>query len=331
MNGQRHRPAKSPRPIRFTRLVALVAAAWTFTAASSQAATEPVQNGSAQLDVSFDRGLLSLEARDAALARVLREVAQQADFKLQFRGSVNTPVTLSLDGVPLERGIRTLVGRNSLVIMHDSREVSSVLVDVAYNAPIVAIEHNPPAFHLNHIYGDVARPDRLGRLRAIRQLGRRGDAPAVKDLGLVLSLEQDPVLRRMAVIGLGSAGGNGAVTALTLALKDQDASVRTQTLRALRQIDGAVAQAALIDALGDEAPMVRAQAVRVLGQRGGDDAIEALRDVLLDEADSSIRREAVVALSNLPGDEAAFALEIGAADPDVSVREAALVAIEGRS
>ena len=316
------------RPFLRSSLAALCVLAGS--AFGAQAAPQPQLEGAEQFDVTFDHGLLSLEARKAALSRVLRAVAEQADFKLRFRGEVNTPVTLSLDGVPLEKGIRRLVGRNSLVIMHDSRDVSTVLVDVAYNAPIVAIEHDTPAFTLDHIYGDVARPDRVGRLRAIRRLGQRGDAPAVKDLGLVLSLEQDPMLRRMAVMGLGAAGGGDAVTVLALALRDRNASVRTQTLRALAKIKGRVAQAAVIEALADEAAMVRTEAVRVLGLRGGEDAVEALRDVLLDETDPAIRRDAVAAIAKLPGEEAAFALEIGAADPDPGVRDTALAAIETR-
>ena len=320
---------KGVRPLFRSGLAALwVASGFVLPA---QAATEATLVGSAHFDVSVDRGLLSLEARDAALSHILREVAEQADFNLSFRGAVNTPVTLSLDGVPLEKGIRRLVGRNSLVILHQSREVRSVLVDVAYNAPVVALQADVPAYRLDRIYGDVTRPDRLGRLRAIRHLGRRGDAPAVKDLGLVLALEQDPVLRRMAVIGLGTAGGDQAVAVMVQALRDEDPSVRTQTLRALGQSKSATARTAVVGALDDEAAMVRAQAIRVLGELGGEEAVEALRDVLLDESDPSIRREAVGALAKLPGEEAAFALEIGAADPDVSVREAALVAIEGRS
>ncbi len=330
MKGQPHRIADRSRR---AACAAVVAAAWLTTVSGfgAQAAPQPRPETSQQFDVTVDQGLLSLEAREAALARVLRAVAEQADFKLRFRGEVDTPVTLSLDGVPLEKGIRRLVGRNSLVvIMQDSRDVSTVLVDLAYNAPIVAIEHDTPAFTLDRIYGDVTRPDRVGRLRTIRQLGRRGDAQALKDLGLVLSMEQDPMLRRMAVMGLGSTGRDEAAPVLALALKDRNASVRAQSLRALAKIKGTIAQAAVIEALVDEAAMVRAEAVRVLGLRGGEDAVEALRDVLLDETDPAIRRDAVAALAKLPGEEAAFALEIGAADLDPAVRETALAAIEVR-
>ena len=330
MKGQPHCIAVRSRSA--ARGTAVLSALWLVATPcfSLEAAPQPESGGARQFDVTVDQGLLSLEAREAALARVLRAVAEQADFKLRFRGEVDTPVTLSLDGVPLETGIRRLVGRNSLVIMHDSRDVSTVLVDVAYAAPIVAIEHDRPAFTLDRIYGDVTRPDRIGRLRTIRRLGKRGDMPALKDLGLVLSLEQDPMLRRMAVMGLGSAGRDEAVPALAFALGDRNASVRAQSLRALAKIEGAAAQVAVIEALGDEAAMVRAEAVRVLGLRGGEDAVEALRDVLLDETDPAIRRDAVAALAKLPGEEAAFALEIGAADLDPAVRETALAALEVR-
>ena len=50
----------------------------------------------ASVDVNFEQGLLSVDARNAPLSEVMRTVAGNAGFDLFITGSLDTPITWSL-------------------------------------------------------------------------------------------------------------------------------------------------------------------------------------------------------------------------------------------
>jgi HEAT repeat protein len=133
--------------------------------------------------------------------------------------------------------------------------------------------------------------DRDTRLRAVRDLARQPDAAATKDLALFLSHDEDPLVRRIAAIGLGKLSGGQARVALTTALADEDTSVRRR-------------------------------AIQGLGRIGGNKAAQALGEALLEDRDPHVRRFAAVTLGKIPAEVALELLHAAAWDPDMTVRQA---------
>ncbi len=75
------------------------------------------QAGSASgLSISVVDGRLSMDVRDASLSRVLRAIAVKAGFALDIAGQLDSKVSASFENIPLERGLRRIVGRSSYII-----------------------------------------------------------------------------------------------------------------------------------------------------------------------------------------------------------------------
>ncbi len=70
--------------------------------------------------VTIDNGRLTLSAPDAKLDRLLRAIGAKAGFKVIIKGNLATPTYYTaMNGVPLERGIRRLVGGNTMVMVYE--------------------------------------------------------------------------------------------------------------------------------------------------------------------------------------------------------------------
>ncbi len=72
----------------------------------------------ALIGVQVREGLLTVDARGAPLADILRAIGEKAGFSVIIRGDLSTPVTRSLSDIPLENAIRRLVGENSWVMIY---------------------------------------------------------------------------------------------------------------------------------------------------------------------------------------------------------------------
>lgn len=62
--------------------------------------------------IEVDEGLLSVEVSDAPVTEVLEAIGEQAEFELKVRGELGETARQAFEGVPLEDGIRRLVGGN---------------------------------------------------------------------------------------------------------------------------------------------------------------------------------------------------------------------------
>ena len=272
-------------------------------------AADSAPAGTFQLD--YRDGRVSLEASDAALAQILQDLAVQAQFHLVLKGHTSRPVTLSLVEVPLETGLRRLIG-----------DLSAVLI-----------------YHPDQ--PDEAEGPRL------RKLLVRGDAPGATlasvprrlfhsdRLGLVLVDETDPDLRAdlaqlpaeeraAAMAWLAGQGGAAAIGALGFFLAlDEDPKVRREAAAALERLGGDKVVPAIATGLGDQDPDVRFQAVQALGARAGEPSTMALGQVLFGESDPEIRAQAVVKLAETRTEANRALLESATHDSDPQVRDIA--------
>ena len=139
--------------------------------------------------------------------------------------------------------------------------------------------------------------DREDRLDFVRTLAQQPDAGSVNGLSILLSQDEDPLIRRIAAIGLGKTPGDTALAALNAAIQDEDSSVKRR-------------------------------AIQGLGKKKDDRAVHALREVLLGDPDPQMRRAAVRSLGMMHTEEAFNALLSAEYDPDYYVRRETVLTLD---
>ena len=115
-------------------------------------------------------------------------------------------------------------------------------------------------------------------------------------IGLLKS--PDPVVRRSAVLVLGSQDSPRVVESITFALKDVDARVRMAVVITLGIIKSEDAFLGLLLATGDEDPAIRALAARKLGDTGLERFIGTVR-VMLSDPDVLVRVSACKSMGSI--------------------------------
>ncbi len=181
-------------------------------------------------------------------------------------------------------------------------------------------------------------PDPFVRQYLALALGSLREASAAGSLAAALA-DPDETVRVYAAWALGAIGGDTAVEALSGASRADDAGVRTMAVYGLGAIGDARGAEPLRRAVDDPVFDVRVNAVVALA-RLGDSSAEAQLLAMLDPeawdgaADMSAGERALARLSavqaagilNSPAVRARLE-EVGASDPDLKVREAALSAL----
>jgi hypothetical protein len=118
----------------------------------SPAAEEPKKNESrptGTLQVRVADGYLWLNADNAALAQVFREIARQSGIAIENNIGPEEKITTRLDRVPLEDGIRQIAKNVSFTYAQDAnaktRRISRVVVLTEAKRPATQIK-TPPQF-----------------------------------------------------------------------------------------------------------------------------------------------------------------------------------------
>jgi len=282
---------------------------WSITSVN-----HPGQNARAAQDappatdeVAVREGLLSVNLRGAPIADVLLAIGTQAGFEVIIRGDLSAPVTWSFTDLPLDKGIRRLLDDSSLIMVYaPSRgraEPRPLLKVIALGASgnaaagTASLTRTMPGNNTEVSQETVSvslSDDREDRLRAVQRLAIVPDAAATKGLTLLLSQDDDPLIRQIAAIALGNVGGAHAQAALMAALQDEDGLVRERAIQALA--------------------------------KWGSEAVASLVKTLMEDPDPAVRRQAALGLGRMSGVGALVALQAAQADPDYAVRQAVVFA-----
>ncbi len=237
-------------------------------APSAYAGNRTANEGQPAVSATVRDGLVSVEAREASLASVLEAIAERADFELSIKGNIERVVTWSFKDVPVDQAVLTILRHVSSVVTYSPDGRAVVYVHVLRSGG----ESYGAAAQVNYAFPTKPIPrtsidwlEREDRVRAVQDLIREPDATAIEDLTRLVSEDEDPTIRSMAVIGLSGA-------------RDYEA------------------KEALIAALSDDDSFVRSQAVQVLGRIWGEDAVEPLNKAALEHPDPAMRREAALML-----------------------------------
>ncbi len=261
-------------------------------AAPSAFAGEPIaSNGQFGVSVTIQNGLVSVKARDAALADVLRAVAEQANFILTIKGDSEQNVTWRFRDIPVDRAIQKILQNISSVVTYapDGAAVVKVYVLRSGGEPWGAAAQVEKIIPTKQ--ADIDLLEREDRIHAAQSLFRQPNVKAIKQLTRLVSEDQDPTVRAVAAVGLGKI-----------------------------RVDKA--KEALIGALSDHDSLVRRRAVQGLGRLWGGDAVEPLSLALLEDHDPHVRREAALRLGKIRSEEAREILTLAESDTEPFVRRA---------
>ena len=304
------RPARYRRSHRARRATRL-GLGYTFTLGaallllSGQAATHE-EAGPAVL-ASVTDGRLSLEAHGAPRGEVQRTIAYEAGFQVNRTDELQEPADVPVSAVPVDRAVVRLLQGLSAVLVYAAPagqgpqrlDEVNVLGSGASEGDDLALvpASGPTDIEPEELWSELtAAGDTNARLRTVRALTGRADPQSVDVLAIALEKDEDPIVRRAVVGGLGK--------------------IRVPSARA-----------ALTRALGDEDPHVRRRAVDALARTWGPDAVAPLGRALAESPDSALRRLAAMNLGRIGGPEAFEALQEAQSDPEPSVRQAAAAAL----
>ena len=284
----------------------LVAIAFLTASPCSAQGTRADRGPNSPVEVQLDGGALTVRAENASLADVLREIADAAGVKIVLSGDLSTPVSLSIGPVPMDQGIRNLVGAHKLIMIHESRSGAS----------------EPPRLTQLRVYG----PTGFGALGA----GGAGAAGAFDRIKRDLN-SGNPGRRGRAIAQAAKLESEEALKLLEpLVEENSDATVRMQAVSALGRIGGEGATDILTRALSDPELKVRVEVIQALGATGGPKAMLSLAQLVAGEEDSELRSRAVQVLAADKSEHVTAILKKAVEDPDDRVREAALAALEER-
>jgi len=282
----------------------------------------PVLAEEAFLHMSLDGDRISLAARNVPAQDVLDELAVLYSIDVVQQSPLDRMVTLEFERQALAYAVRNLLENDSYQLFEprgetgldpDGSGASGILWIFSEGTSVASLA---TSFHQSVLLkGDVR-----ARKEAIKALRKLGSPEAVSALSLALA-DNDEEVRIAAIRALSRIGGDDALAAINSAALDEDPWIRSEAANALAQAGGSSATQYLDLAAQDEDPMVREAVVEALVDEHGVQAIGALTSALSDP-DPNVRLMAVDALEEIGGHAAYDALLQVSDDPDPAVRDA---------
>lgn len=212
--------------------------------------------GSAQPEIRIEvrEGMLTLEARDAPLVEVLRQLGERLGFRSHLTDDIDERVSLSVRDLPPGEVIRRALGKRSYIIIYAAREAGTG-ARVVKEVRVFGTEETSRAASADPA-GTADR--RKARLEGVEELGREQTPEAARELEGLVADDPDFHFRRAAAIALGRYGDPRTIEALTAAL-------------------------------GDPSPWVRMEALRSLGGIGSQEAVQTFELVMATDSDERVR------------------------------------------
>jgi hypothetical protein len=215
-------------------------------------------------------GRLSVEVRDTDPVAVIRQIAEQAAFKLVVSEGVQAaPGSWSFSGVPIESAIGRVLGNVDYIltrrtgddldagiarvwILSKSTPVTSVSVgrvgaatDAADSQginqalqKIAEFAQSDDPERTQGLLTFIDHPDRRVRRALASALGRIGDQEAVLALGQLMFGDAESAVRRSAASALAENQSEEAIEMLRGGLEDQDPKVKQHISSILQDIEG---------------------------------------------------------------------------------------------
>ena len=288
------------------------------------------------IKVDWKQGRLSVDAENAELSHVLREVAQQTGIEILGAQDIGQLVSIHLSDVSLQKALKALLDGQDYAVLGDiSSPQKARTAQVVVLGGLAAPDSNRNS--LSDAAGSGAPAERAVRIhRNRRSKEEEGSDPdraaaAIEAAAAKADVESlaktikgsDPTLQAQAFEELYKLNPHAALSALNSELQSDQPTQRLQALELLDQFDQAdndTIISALGQALKADDPSLKDYAIQALARRGGSQELELLRQALGDP-DPAVRFMVVETVGRRL--EALSLLQHALSDSDPSVSAAA--------
>jgi len=295
----------------------------------TEVATAELSRPTLEAAVAADR--LTLRVEGAPLAEVLRAIGEAGAFDVVLRGELAEPVHQSFSNEPLEKAIRALVGRHSLIVIRGdptSGESATGLAEIRVTANRTQLSFDTddagPGASVPDVTPEEDATDPIDQQEAYWQAVLDYVPPTKDDLLFELD-EPEQATRVAAVPKVGSLPPRQAIEVIShVFANDDDTTVRSRAVAALTRLDGPGARGLLrARALEDDDPGLRMQALNALASSRGERAVNVIGQALRQDPEPKVRTGAIRALGQVGGDWARRYLERAVINLDPEIRLAA--------
>lgn len=230
--------------------------------------------GAAEVTVAYSNGRVTLDARNATAAEIVRSIGREAGFETAIAGAYEERLGLKVDDEPLVATLQRLAGRHAMILFLRSAQdrispspVEKLMMWSAEARPRNArssVEHERFA---RRIVGEALDDENMEptspeqRIAALKNVVRSRDKTSIELLERTVASDTDENVRGFAVRALAATKGQDAMLALgRILFGDANPDTRLEVLRALASSKSPVAQSFVEKAADDPDVMVRAAA-----------------------------------------------------------------------
>lgn len=285
------------------------------SSSSAQVALEPegVALAEPQMTVRWTPGRLSVFAKEASLADILREVSRQTGIKVQGLDRRQEKVSVRFAGLSLLEGLEQLLAHMNYAIVGERSSEGATVPRIVH---VFGPRETPSREALSSESSPNARAELISEYD---QTNRTVVAfPAPIDLNQALSTgDQETKLN-----ALYTSVRLGKREILRRATDDPDESIRATAFELLNRLDPEQAVDLLLEATRSDQPALRVQALQLLRERSAADEttiLSALEKAIADE-DITVKGFAIQTLAGWEGPESMRYLRRAFRDPDPNVR-----------
>ncbi len=270
---------RNPRTMKLL-LVVVLALGLNSTACPAIASSEPGPNSS-KFWVRFERGLLSIEAKDASWLKLLEELGRRTEIVFHIKIPLEGSATVSFKDLPVEQAVERLFGSQvNFFLTYGGRHPARLQTALPSEVWVLGKGSEAPG--------------------ALRQLDKRGEVvssgpeepAAVKKEEITTLIEMtksdDPAMRLQGLSNLhesGKADQKTVLSVLEAALIDKDATIKGYAVQTIANFGVPDVMHYLWQAFRDPDPSVRVIVIESVPQNQG---LSLLQEALSD-ADEAVR------------------------------------------
>lgn len=230
--------------------------------------------GAAKVTVAYSDGRVTLTARNATVAEIVRAIGGEAGFETAIAGEYEERLGLKVNDEPLVPTLQRLAGRHAMILLlHSAQDrispspVEKLMMWSAEARPRDAPVSVERVRFAQRIVGESPDDGALEptspeqRIAALRKVIRSGDKTSIELLERTVGGDSDENVRGFALRALAATGGQEAMLALgRILFGDPNPDTRLHALRALASSKSPVAQSFVDKAADDPDVMVRTAA-----------------------------------------------------------------------
>jgi hypothetical protein len=244
---------------------------------------------SPRIEVTYRDGSLSVRSSGASLHAVLVEISRRTGVDIALETGLAKPlaeetVAVDFEDVPLEDGLRRLLGPRSTILLYDARGLTEVRIYVEGTGAFRSVRPatGPGGARQGVAAREMTDDDRERARRMDQQREREGHAPHVEQLVRTL----DDLSRR--------GDEQGAVrTALDVLERERDPEMLETALNGLLGVESVPVDPLLRFAEAQVSPDLSIQALEILSEHGrSDPRVTGLLSKLSRQGSSEAVREA---------------------------------------